>query len=704
MGLNRFSITGTSEYTPQHVPLPFEEISAIGEKMQKKYDTAIDDTYKLKDLMAQVPAINDPNEGLSNIKKKAELDVKYHPRIEEITNKIASGDSNAYAELEKVKRDFINDPDRQELVSSYDNYKAYKEDKIKKGDKYAPWENPYLNQQLVDPNTGELKPFRYSGMGEVQDHQKLSDEMMKGFVESSNEFKNARLGEDGIIRTNFGKGAAITDAQIRNAANAKIIDFVGNKEGMSFLKQMKFQYPDATPEQLQQAVSDKLYHSGMNQIHNNSGGGNIIDVTSTANDLRKEQKEFAGSMPTFENPVQGLGSTATAKSGLGWLGFSTDILNEDGSFNSKAYESKGTDLIKDVKENIKDGSVIVTDIYGNKTTHKTLVDAYSEFKKKSAPSLLGKHYMDLINKAKGLGLEIPKKSTDKNATDFKELQKQLADYGQNMQLQGNTTAGFQARFATNLSNYFLGSVSTDASGNITFKKSPLLDNGKITDQSTGETISENKEELAQDGTLKGINYFAPEVGTYKMVSKGKSYDYHPGDGALNAMTQNTHSLTQDIVKARQGKQGYSTVLEPATTGVDADGNVINIPAKTVGDYANSIVNGLKENFRTIPANNPQGLILANHLNENLTKLNGYEPVSIKTSDILISEGPRKNTPKYNYVAYEHKGFGTTNEADDKILRIDAESGQTEVMTLGDIQANERDYLQKNYAGAFEPTK
>jgi hypothetical protein len=418
----------------------------------------------------------------------------------------------------------------------------------------------------------------------------------------------------------------------------------------------------------------------MNQIHKNSGGGNIIDVTSTANDIRKEQKEFASPMPTFENPVQGLGSTATPKSGLNWLDINTDVLDD-----------KGKPIINNDKQ--QEGYV-------------TQGGEYHEPRKKVGGDnkQVRDFYVDLINKAKGLGLEIPKKSTDKNATDFDKLQKQLADYGQNMQLQGNTTAGFQARFATNLSNYFLGSVSTDASGNITFKKSPLLDNGKITDQSTGETISENKEELAQDGTLKGINYFAPEVGTYKMVSKGKSYDYHPGDGTLNAMTQNTHSLTQDIVKARQGKQSYSTVLEPATTGVGADGNVINIPAKTVGDYANSIVNGLKENFRTIPANNPQGLILANHLNENLTKLNGYEPVSIKTSDILISEGPRKNTPKYNYVAYEHKGFGTTNEADDKILRIDAESGQTEVMTLGDIQANERDYLQKNYAGAFEPTK
>jgi hypothetical protein len=40
MGLNRFSITGTSEYTPQHVPLPFETMGALGEKVKLEHDTA----------------------------------------------------------------------------------------------------------------------------------------------------------------------------------------------------------------------------------------------------------------------------------------------------------------------------------------------------------------------------------------------------------------------------------------------------------------------------------------------------------------------------------------------------------------------------------------------------------------------------------------------------------------------------------------
>lgn len=672
---NRFDTSEQQQYVSTRVPMPFEAIGALGAKMQQKYDTAIGDTYKLNDLMANVPAIHDPQLGLSNIQKKAELDAKYHPRIDALAAKIAAGDPNANRELEQVKRDFTNDPDRQELENSYLNYKAYKEDKVKKADKYAPWEDQYINQQLIDPNTGELKQFRYSGMGEVQDHQKLSDDMMKGFVENSTEFKTARLGADGIIRTNFGKGAAITDKQIRDAANAKTIDFIGNKEGISFLKQMKFQYPNATPEQLQQMVSDKLYHSGMNQIHNNSGGGNIIDVTGMANDIRKEKKEFDTPMPTYQNPVQGLTEPATPKSGLGWLGINTDILDDNGKpiiNNEKQY-----------------------------TGYVTQSGEYHEPRKKSGGNnqQVTKFYTNLISTARGLGLEIPKQSSDKSKTDFNKLQKQLADYGQNMQIQGNTSAGLQSRFGNNLSDELLGKVTADSDGNTIFKKSPILEVAKIVDQSTGEVISKDKEEIAKDGAIRGINYFAPQEGTYKMDSKNKSYDYNPGDATLNAMTKNTHSLTQDILKARQGKQNHKTILTPESTQI-IDGKIVKIPAKTVGDYANTIVDNLKDNFKSVPSNNPMGLMLANHLNENLTKLNSYEPVSIKSSDILTDRG----TPKYNYVAYQHKGFGTTNDADDKVLRVDAESGQTEVMTLGDIHASERDYLQRNYAGAFEQTK
>ena len=132
MPINRFSTVGQSEYTPQHVPLPFEAIGALGEKIQKTQDAAIDDTYKLKDLMTKVPAIYDPNLGLSNIQKKKELDTQYTTKINELTDKIVNGDPNAFRELEKVKRDLINDPTRQELENSYLDYQAYKKDMIDK--------------------------------------------------------------------------------------------------------------------------------------------------------------------------------------------------------------------------------------------------------------------------------------------------------------------------------------------------------------------------------------------------------------------------------------------------------------------------------------------------------------------------------------------------------------------------------------------
>jgi len=662
MPSNRFDTSEQQQYVSTRVPMPFEAIGALGAKMQQKYDTAIGDTYKLNDLMANVPAIHDPQLGLSNIQKKQELDAEFHPRIDALAAKIAAGDPNANRELEQVKRDFINNPIRQELENSYLNYKAYKEDKSKKGDKYAVYKDKQLGQQLIGEN-GELIPFRFSGMGEVQDHASEARDQMKDIAKMGYDSKNSKLNpEDGNIYTKDSHGTYVKDTRVRDLANRKAEDFIQTEKGKDFLDLIRYQNPNATSQELYKRVSDYLYNAGSNQVFSNTGGGTDVQVTGMSNDIRKEKKEFDTPMPTYQNPVQGLTEPATPKSGLGWLGINVDILDDNGK-----------PIINNEKQHMG---------------YVTQGGEYHEPRKKLGGDnqQVTKFYTDLISTARGLGLEIPKQSSDKSKTDFTKLQKQLADYGQNMQLQGNTSAGLQSRFGNNLSDELLGKVTADSDGNTVFKKSPILEVAKIVDQSTGEVISKNKEEIAKDGAIRGINYFAPQEGTYKMDSKNKSYDYNPGDATLNAMTKNTHGLTQDILKARQGKQSHSTIIDSNN--------------KTVGDYANNIVGSLKDNFKSIPSNNPMGLMLANHLNENLTKLNGYEPVSIKSSDILTDKG----TPKYNYVAYQHKGFGTTNEADDKVLRVDTESGQTEVMTLGDIHASERDYLQRNYAGAFEQTK
>jgi hypothetical protein len=66
MAVNRYTTVNWSAPTSSYIPKPFEEMMEVGKTMQKKYDTAIDDTYKLKDLMAKIPAIYDPQLGLSN--------------------------------------------------------------------------------------------------------------------------------------------------------------------------------------------------------------------------------------------------------------------------------------------------------------------------------------------------------------------------------------------------------------------------------------------------------------------------------------------------------------------------------------------------------------------------------------------------------------------------------------------------------------
>ena len=732
MAVNRYTTVDWSAPTSSYIPKPFEQMMMVGKTMQKEHADKQTEADALANEINKIKVANEViSEGSGNdlgIKSRStgygefknEVLNKYTQANKQLSEDYQAGklDSNQFSQkVNQLKNDFSGDYQKLKIAEA--NSAAIEESDKKYREAKHAGANPFvLNELAAEGARLRENPFQTSYKGapiaDFVDSQKALNDYAGNYQK---QILNSGSGKrDKFGNIDYSSVSGVTKKRIKEGVTSTFDnDAIGIQTKSQVTRILRDQGLDWNSEvPLKDGTKVKAgdyYYNHMKQdfIDGVVAKAESSDLSKSISkdwmferDLDKQDKEaeFNGPMPTLENTVQGSDAPLTSKSGLNWLGLNTDILNDDGSFNSKAYKSQGTDLIKDVKENINDGSVVVTDIFGNKTTHKTAVDAFSEFKKKPAPNLLTKYYTDLLNSAKGLGLEIPMEAGNKSKTDFVKLQKQLADYGQNMQSQGSTSAGFNARFANNLSDYFLGSVSADASGNVTFKKSPLLNNGSIIDQATGKSISENKEEIAQSGTLKGVNYFASDAGTYKLVSKGKSYNYHPGDQTLNAMTQNTHSLTQDIVKARQGKQNSSTVLEPATTGVDASGRVVNIPAKTVKTYADNIVNGLKENFKTIPANDPQGLFLANHLQENLNKLKGYEQVSVKTSDIVTD----KNTPKYQYIAYQHKGFGTTSEADDKVLRIDTETGQTEVLSLGDIHASERDYLQKSYSSAFEQTK
>jgi hypothetical protein len=518
MGLNRFSTVGTSEYTPQHVPLPFEEISAIGEKMQKKYDTAIDDTYKLKDLMAQVPAINDPNLGLSNVQKKKELDAQYSAKINELTDKIVNGDANAFQELEKVKRDLLNDPTRQELENSYLDYQAYKKDMIDKKDAYAVYKDPYRNKKLIN-DEGELQAFRYSGMGERQDHSTEARAQMAGVATSGIDSKNSYLDpNDGNIYTKTSKGTYVKNTRIRDLANEKAGDFVKTQKGQDYLELLKYENPEATSEQLFKGVSDYLFNAGSNQIFSNFGGGSDVQTTGITSKIYDENKEL-----------------------------SIQTTNEQGNAESvdvnTVLSSWGLDGVLDKEGNIAQQSNLKTSVVDGPGLMRVPLFLFNQ---KSAGQIVNEAYEKMMPVFKSLGLK---------RINGESVPKIMYDYAQKVAIERSTTTQLQQSTTKGMTDFFLGDNSNISNMEV-YEQGNENSNAKL----TNEVMSS----LAKNSKITGVDYFGNNQTGWKVAvtPKDKSGNISGQDQALIAIPKDLSfaSETKPVWKISKG------ALEFAKTG------------------------------------------------------------------------------------------------------------------------------------------
>lgn len=300
---NRFDTSIRPNYVSNHIGLPFAELQGIAAQRQDQQNKAEEETYKLNDLVNSIPTINDPNVGLSNIAIKKTIDAKYAPRVQEVSNRIVNGgDMTALRDLNNLKREMANDPNIIEARNSALNYKAYAEDKAKKGDKYAIYKDIYRDQPLIDEQ-GNLKPFRYSGMGEVQDHSEEARKQMAGVKEWGYDTKNSHLEADGNIYTKDSHGKYIKDNRIRGLADEKAKDFIKTEQGKDFLQLIKYENPNATSEQLHKRVSDYLFNAGSNQIFSDFGGGTEVKETGLATFLAKKaiQDEEANKTTTSQS-------------------------------------------------------------------------------------------------------------------------------------------------------------------------------------------------------------------------------------------------------------------------------------------------------------------------------------------------------------------------------------------------------------------
>lgn len=304
--MNRYNaLLPNQEYVSTYVPLPLDSMMKAGMMKQKQYDDTIADAYKMEDLMKTVNAIDKHKDF------KKSLEGKYYPKIEEIADQIVkTGDLSKAQEIKRLARQWETDPLRQELENSYANYQAYQKDKIAKGDKYGEWYDNYLPFKGSD-ESGNISGYRYTGMGEVQDHQKLALDMMDNVKEDGSKYDDAVLGADGIIRSAKGGSEHILSSKIRALAQGKATSFLATREGRDFAQMLSYYNPDMD---LTKAAEEYLYQAGANQIFSKSERGNDIDVTSmwgkkydeeAANRTTSSQSE-AISNPAVEDITAGM--------------------------------------------------------------------------------------------------------------------------------------------------------------------------------------------------------------------------------------------------------------------------------------------------------------------------------------------------------------------------------------------------------------
>lgn len=236
MPINRFSTVGQSEYTSQHVPLPFEAIGALGAKTQTEYDKSLKD-LEVTDPIAKLNPraamkVYNPNssEGISDAaldwtSQKDQAVKMLNDEKNKITDEfMQTGNADVF---KKKSRDYINkaaqihsDLSAKEAiakqVSDYNKELAKNKDFSVQG---------HLGQKLLDYNT---QFFKDAAEGNIRDYSPFDiatptdrpkevkdyfDSMGKEILQSFSNPTNT-----GYIRTKYREG--LSGDKISNVFNS----------------------------------------------------------------------------------------------------------------------------------------------------------------------------------------------------------------------------------------------------------------------------------------------------------------------------------------------------------------------------------------------------------------------------------------------------------------------------------------------------
>jgi len=214
----RFYTPYATKYTSQFTPLPLDFMYGQLQQKQKAFDTTKSNIAKTKDAFL-----------INSVKghkwRASELEDSYNKQVEDLTDKlIESGNVNQTAlDLSNIQRAWDTNQDRRAIEA----YKVGYDEKVKAWEKVkdkTPYNDPFnpykqaLNREghLVGPEGNIISPD-LGDIYEGQDHLAGLKKSLDGYVQSSKEWKNAKIDWNSFQKvTSSGKRSDLTPAELQN--------------------------------------------------------------------------------------------------------------------------------------------------------------------------------------------------------------------------------------------------------------------------------------------------------------------------------------------------------------------------------------------------------------------------------------------------------------------------------------------------------
>lgn len=274
---NRFNQLRQDPYisTNTYVPMPLQEIAGMAKDYSDNYKANIKELDETNDLYSKVNAI-DKHQGY----KKALVD-EFTKRTEELAERFASGQDlfKAERDLHKLRRDWLNNPIRQELEKSYIDYgtdiKAVNE--LKSKGLYTDVYDPFKNFKGVNAD-GSIEGYRTRGAKPSQDYLKVGTELMKDIAKSARNGKSYRIDPNtgDVIGLESGWEKLLQEDVDRVAQNS-ITPFLKSKEGEFYIDELKDRNPNLTNADIVNSAYSYLSSLGNKQIFTKKTSGTTLD-------------------------------------------------------------------------------------------------------------------------------------------------------------------------------------------------------------------------------------------------------------------------------------------------------------------------------------------------------------------------------------------------------------------------------------------